>query len=112
MRRGKKRSRYARRERFFEYMGWVKTLPCVLIRNGVCAGSIEADHAGSRALSQKAHDSTCIPLCTRHHRDRTDYRGVFVGFDAERMRTWCDEQIAKTHEAAEREGVEVPLSDP
>ncbi len=113
MRRGAKRSRYARRERFFGYMGWVKsTACCAPIFSTPCGGVIEADHAGSRAFGRKAHDSTCIPLCTNHHRERTDMSGAFRGWDAARMRAWCDFKIEETQLFARDCGVEVPLSDP
>lgn len=115
MRRGKKRSRYARRERFVSFMLWVKTLPCCASTSfdvpGECDGVIEADHAGLRAYNRKAHDRTCIPLCTRHHRQRTDYRGIFEGFGAARMRAWLDDRIAETHEEADRQGVTIPDDD-
>ena len=59
-------------------------------------GPVEADHAGQRPVGRKADDSTAIPMCRRHHRMRTDYSGCFAGWDAARMRAWCDQQIAAT----------------
>lgn len=61
-----------------------------------CEGPVEADHAGARPIGRKASDDTAIPLCSRHHRMRTDYSGCFAHFDATRMRAWCDERIAET----------------
>jgi hypothetical protein len=61
-----------------------------------CRGRVEADHAGARPLGRKASDDTAIPLCQRHHRERTDYSGHFKGWDAARMREWCDWKIAET----------------
>jgi len=92
-------------------MRWVKTLPCVLAgvaSAGVCDGPVEADHAGSRGVGQKAPDSTCIPLCSKHHRDRTDMRGAFGAFFAREMRSWCDAMITRTQETARLRGIEVP----
>lgn len=95
-----KRSKYARRERAFDYMVWIKSLGCMLggawpqagkqIRPQVtpCGGPIEADHAGDRGVGRKAPDSTCIPLCRNHHGQRTDMRGAFRYFKAKDMRAW------------------------
>ena len=99
-------------ERNFDYMGWVKTQACCLSPDGLtaaglgdrpgrpdwsnaiaaagpCSGQVEADHAGlDRGLSQKAPDDTCIPLCSGHHRDRTEERGFFGGLDRDAKRSW------------------------
>ncbi len=87
-------------------MAWVKSQRCVLARAGdagPCSGGAwsEADHAGERAGWRRADDATCIPLCSRHHRDRTERRGWFAGRPWEWMRAWCDEQIARTRAAWE-----------
>lgn len=63
---------------------------------GPCDGPTEADHAGVRPVGRKADDDTAIPLCRRHHRERTDYTGVFGMFNAALMRNWCDMAIAAT----------------
>lgn len=105
-------SRYRNRARDFAYMGAVKLLPCLLrgvAGAGDCDGPVEADHAGERAFARKAPDDTCIPLCRRHHRDRTDMRGIFKTFDRVAMRAWCDERIAETRRRV-REPTCFPIS--
>ena len=107
---------YRRRVRDIAYMKRVKKLPCAvrwfsrqlfnqIVWNGFgqqgatcCEGRVEADHAGVRGLGQKADDRTCIPMCTRHHRERTDQRGSFGGWTAQMMREWCEVAIAATQE--------------
>lgn len=94
-------TRYSERPRDFAHMGMVKQLPCIL-RDVEGAGDcssrlVEADHAGERAYSQKAPDGTTIPMCRRHHQDRTDSTGYFEGFDAAMMREWCDQAIDATN---------------
>ena len=88
MRPGKRKTKYARRERDVPYMMWVKSLPCLLRGFSPCSGVVEADHAGDRAFGQKADDRTCIPLCTRHHRERHDSMGLFRGRTKEWKREW------------------------
>lgn len=74
----------------------VKMLPCCVAFLGDCAGPTEADHAGKRPLGRKCSDLETIPLCQKHHRDRTDGRGVFWKMAAMFMRDWCDQRIAET----------------
>lgn len=96
---------YARRTRDFDYMLAVKELPCALagvVGAGPCSGEVEADHAGERGLGQKSDDNTVVPLCTGHHRDRTDGRGYF-NRPREENRHWCRLTIARTqHVIAEK----------
>lgn len=80
-------------------MGWVKQQPCAARHLGPCDGVIEADHAGRRGIGQKADDRTCIPLCTRHHRARTDWTGVFKTWTQTTMRAWLELEIARAQEA-------------
>ncbi len=47
------------------YRAWVRTFPCVACGQ---LHDIEAAHTGPHAMSQKASDLTCIPLCPAHHR--------------------------------------------
>lgn len=96
-----RRTAYARRERDFDYMLAVKELPCALAgvaEAGPCSGPIEADHMGERGLGQKAPDNTCGPLCSGHHRDRTDGCGYF-NRPREENRHWCRLTIARTQHA-------------
>ncbi len=116
MRRGTRRSRYARRQRDFAFMGWVKTQPCSVtedwpafpVEPTPCGGEIEADHMGMRGLSRKAADDTCAALCTQHHRERTDHSGAFKTLTREQARAWRERQILRTQvQYAESRGLEV-----
>lgn len=113
----KRKSKYKRRPRALAYMQWVKTLPCAALNltppnrhphQVRCEGPIEADHAGKRGMGQKAPDYTCIPLCRKHHRDRTDVDGLWCWCPADKMREWCDEVIKRTQLAATLAGIEIP----
>ena len=103
-RRGIHRSRYARRERDTEFMLDVKRLACCVrahppdpLRGATpCYGHVEADHAGSRGLGQKADDRTCIALCARHHNERTDHTGSFKHLTRDQVREWKLDRIAET----------------
>ncbi len=101
-----KRSAYRGRERHTDYMLWVKRQPC-LMRGvwGRCEGPIEADHAGRRGLSHKAHDATCIPLCRYHHGASRFPR---AWMQAQR-RAWLHAAIVYTQACARAVGVEVPV---
>lgn len=90
--------RRSSRVRDVDYMLRVKALPCSLLYAGdhVCEGVIEADHVGPRGLGQKSNDRDTIPLCTRGHRERTDFSGYFRGFDQAKMRLWCQRKLEVT----------------
>lgn len=103
MRRGARRSSYALRPRDADYMLAVKLLPCAVsvdppdpARVTRCSGVVEADHAGERGLGRKADDRTCIPMCTGHHRERTDHAGSFRGLSRGQARTWRERAIDRT----------------
>ena len=91
---------YRRRRRLLVYMAWVKTQPCELAGvegAGHCWGGIEADHAGEKpGLGMKADDSTCIPLCSRHHRHRTVRDGFFRGMTREAELDWRMAAVLRT----------------
>lgn len=99
-----KTSSHARRPRHLDFMDFVRWCECAL--DGAagadpCYGRMEADHVGKRGGATDAEpalrrgsDTKTIPMCHRHHGQRTDYRGYFKGWDADRMRAWCDEKIA------------------
>lgn len=85
-------------------MLWVKTLPCAAREVGLdsaypCGGVVEADHAGRRGLGQKASDDTTYPICTQHHRERTDFSGAFKSWTNPQMRAWLAEQVEQTQAA-------------
>lgn len=94
-----KKSAYASRERDTRYMVWVKSLECCAATDlglGGCSRVVEADHAGRRPLGRKCPDTETIPLCSQHHRERTDFAGAFKSWDRARMREWLDRMIAET----------------
>lgn len=106
MRRRKGSTSYARRERDFERMGAVRSMPCCVADLGgvpwpgprppdACSGPGEAHHAGARGLGRKASDDTVIPLCDHHHDDFTDRRGVFSSWPRGAARAWQDAQIER-----------------
>jgi len=107
MRRGAKRSKYARRQRYDEFMEFVHTLPCAVSVYSMpweheltrCYGAIEADHMGERARGQKASDDTCVPMCHHHHVERTIHHGVFWHATKEQLREWRAAAIAATQES-------------
>ena len=94
---------YAKRDRDFDYMGWVKWQRCcVAVEMGsdeYCSGGFaDADHAGGRGLGVKCPDDETIPMCATHHAQRTTYRGYFDGWVADQMRTWLDYWINRTRQ--------------
>lgn len=107
MRRKPRSTKYSRRERDTAYMGFVKTLRCSAKTYSMpwrvdidteCGGGIEADHMGPRGLSNKAKDSTCAPMCSSHHRERTDHSGVFKHATQAQIRAWRMGVIARTYD--------------
>lgn len=106
MRLGKGRTKYSRRERDFDRMLWTKAQGCAARdwgygrvaswrgpQVGPCSGPIEAHHAGTRAAFRKADDDTVIPLCSGHHRSRTDLRRCFMGWPPGALREWENAMI-------------------
>lgn len=109
--RRRSRPRRSLRVRDEGYKATVRGLPCAMrfvpILGGTgpigfCEGEVEPDHQGERGVGQKADDTSCVPMCHKHHRDRTDYRGYFKGWDGQRMRDWCNARIVETTVKVER----------
>lgn len=111
-------TKYRRRERDFDFMGFVKRQPCIVrslppflfvgdaARAGKykatpCSGCVEADHAGARGIGQKADDRTCIPLCSSHHNARTNHKGEFFHMTRDELRAWRAAAIQRTQAAWE-----------
>ncbi len=68
-------------------------------RETTCGGRVQADHAGARAFGRKSADEETIPICRKHHGERTDYRGTFdarLGFDAKKMRAFREAAVTWT----------------
>jgi hypothetical protein len=78
-------TKHSERPRDFDRMSWCKLQRCLLhdvdgagACEGWVQGVVDADHAGERAGFHRAPDDTVIPLCARHHRDRTCSSGYFA----------------------------------
>lgn len=82
-----------------EFAAWVRTLDCLAGAEDACSGVVEAHHAGPRGLGQRAHDETCIPLCTKHHRAWHDHRWPFSTTTKAERRDWAEKMIAATQRA-------------
>lgn len=111
----KRSNKYSRRLRDRERMGWCKMQACTVAEIGFdalravatipaalwrCDGVIEADHAGERIAGKgtKAPDDTVIPMCTRHHRDRTESKGIFAYMSPEQRKQWRDRAVEHARE--------------
>lgn len=97
-----KTNSYRKRERDFEFMGFVKRQPCIVRTmppsdvHTFCRGRVEADHLGVRGMGQKANDRTCAPLCEGHHRERHDHAGTFRPLTKAELRDWRARAIEHT----------------
>lgn len=83
----------------------------LLMKDTPCRGEIEADHVGARGLGRKCKDYEVASLCTGHHEDRTNgkgLRGAFANFNRVTMRLFVVVAIAWTHRNARTRGVEIP----
>lgn len=100
MKKGKRKSKYARRERDIDYMLWCKTLPCLLAGlegAGPCSSVVEPDHVGlDSGIGCKPPDDTCVPLCSAHHVDRHAHTGYFRDRPKAWIRDWRLNAIAET----------------
>lgn len=105
-----KTNSYRKRVRDFEFMRWVKRQPC-FVRvlpplagdlGTPCCGRVEADHMGARGFGQKADDKTCVPMCHRHHSERTTHRGTFWPLTQPELRAWRARAIEHTQAEWER----------
>lgn len=133
------KTKHARRPRAFDYMAWTSRQVCIVARAGLvlhrasssprydvpaivakhlaCEGPIQVDHAGNRFTDgdgKRAFDRTCIPLCRKHHEQRTNaggtlgQAGIFYGFTAEMVRTWSNAAIEIHQQLARAAGVKIP----
>lgn len=103
----KRKTKYAERERDFDFMMFVKSLPCLIAGlegAGHCSSVVEPDHVGVRGIGQKAPDDTCVPLCSTHHLDRHAHTGYFRYRSKEWTREWREEAIRKTQAEHQRCG--------
>lgn len=59
----KRKSKYARRERFPDFMAFIATKRCICCNRW----PVEVAHCGDRAYGQKCSDLETLPICSRHH---------------------------------------------
>jgi len=93
MRSRRRTPRRATRVRNAAYMAWIRTQDCAAEGLSDCFGDIEADHAGRRGYGQKSDDTTCIPLCLRHHEQRGAFSGPFRYWTQDHMRRWLSATV-------------------
>lgn len=101
----KEGTKYSRRPRDFEYMGWTKRQPCVVPQPHVCRpfadGRVQAMHtgpeSGPKAKSHKGPDHRCLPGCLHGHKAFDQYRGPFKGWSYERRQRWVAERLIEHH---------------
>lgn len=81
----------------------VRKLPCIvreLPPPGAivtpCYGEVQPDHMGSRPVGRKADDRTAVPMCRRHHGERTDHSGTFRELTRDELRSWRVDAIEHT----------------
>jgi hypothetical protein len=74
-------------------MAFVAKQPCDLSSTGKCYGRVQVDHAGVHGLGQKCSDAETIPLCKKHHGEKTDMRGFFKSFTKALLREWLDARV-------------------
>jgi hypothetical protein len=79
-----------------DYVHWIHELPCFAESMGGCQGYVEAHHAGPRGLSRRAHDDTCVPLCSIHHKQFEDASGPFKTWKQIERRRWTARAIWDT----------------
>lgn len=116
-----KKTKHARRPRApVSWWLFVKSQACFVRRlwilgmwptdPGSCCDTIDADHMGDRmkADGTRAHDSTCAPICHRHHMQRHALTGAFKGFTKQSMRAFTATAVQWTHNAARAAGVTIP----
>ena len=82
-----------------EFILFVKAQRCCMWMQDPCEGPTEAHHAGERGMGQKAHDETCVPLCTKHHRGLHDANGIFKRWTKKIRKAWVARQIEWTRTA-------------
>lgn len=87
-----------------DFMRIVRTLPCAAIGlpGHVCYGPIHAHHAGPRHGSNKADDTTTIPLCQCAHACWHDCNGCFAGWERDERDAFSVIKIAETQREVER----------
>jgi hypothetical protein len=83
------------------YMGYVRTLPCVVAgmpRAGDCDGPPTASHIRSHTgMGLKPSDTSTVSMCAEHHLRHWEVRrGAFRGWTEEERQDWAAGLILKT----------------
>lgn len=91
------------------YVRWLHTRPCACRGSTYpCEGRIEQAHSmnidGPTGFGLKANDFDSIPLCTVHHADHDQHKGVFAGWSREARKMWMRAAIAVEHVEYSLEG--------
>ena len=88
------------------YRAKVRSLPCCARSLSQCFGRIDPHHAGwdhskgeGKGTGIKATDSTCVPLCRRHHQQLEWLQGPFSDWDKASRRLWVTDRIEETRAA-------------
>jgi hypothetical protein len=79
------------------------SLPCLLSGwpgAGPCSGRVDPDHLGHpneiKRAGQQADDTTCVPMCRLHHKQRTDHWGFFADWSDDQREHWRRWALGKT----------------
>lgn len=76
------------------FVAFVRQQQCLMAAHDPCYGPVQAHHAGiDKGMSQRDHDTTCVPLCLKHHRNWHDASGLFKDFCKDERREWATTQI-------------------
>ena len=93
------------------YKLWLHAQLCVM--TGYVGERIQASHVGSGGMSQKKGSwFDAVPMRDDVHREWEERRGRFYGWSKEKRDLWAASWIARTREAAEKDGLKVPMPYP
>lgn len=103
MKQRREKPRRSGRVRNPAFMAWVRRQPCAVRieapdpnRLTPCTGRLESDHQGWRPKGRKSNDDECVPMCKKHHAERTAQWGCFRELDQEQLRAWGARAIERT----------------
>lgn len=99
MPRVRKKARRTGRKLNPTFLAFVRTLRCCAHLLSPCFGRVEADHVGWRPTGRKCDDVEAIPMCARHHDQRTDSQGPWKCMSPDQRLDWCGERVLETQAA-------------
>ena len=88
-----------------DYRAWCRDQRCAV--DGCRRCPCEAHHAGRSGMAMRAHDSTCVPLCTQHHTDWHAASGPFKRMKKADRRAWAEANIRKYNDLYRQQGGEI-----